>query len=154
MNCLWSNILREDILRDYHVTQQQCTFKLISSPGSGWWPLAPRISQDSVECPSLPPPPPCELWFLSNTGTIQSVHAAVGRAEAACLENASDFGQYPLFSLTMLPLLWGISFLRQVCQDCKVLGPEKLPKWSVWPCLDSDYFFVIEVINWTSVNSE
>lgn len=50
-------------------------FKLISSLGSAWWPLASHVSQDSVEHPSLP----CELWFLSNTGTIQSVRAAVCR---------------------------------------------------------------------------
>lgn len=58
-------------------------FKLISGPGSAWWPLAPCISQDSVEHP------PRSLGTLVSLQHCQSVQQEGGRAEAACLENAS-----------------------------------------------------------------
>lgn len=79
--------------------------KLIGGPASARWPLAAHISQDSFEHPLLP----CELWFLSSFGTVQSVHVTEGkegrRAEAAHLEDASGFSPYPLLSLKILPLL-------------------------------------------------
>lgn len=58
--------------------------KLISGPGCGWWPLAPRVSQDSVE------QPPPSLGALVSLQHCHLVQQEGGRAEAACLENASD----------------------------------------------------------------
>lgn len=56
-------------------------FKLTTGPGSAWWLLAPHISQDGIKHPPLR----CEHWFLSNTGTVQSVPAAVWRVGSSSM---------------------------------------------------------------------